>query len=48
VQRLLDDNEAARPECAAWLAPLRTLAQNFQFDRLSPVIQDALGRAQAD
>jgi CheY-like chemotaxis protein len=29
VQRLLDDIEAARPECAAWLAPLRTLAQNF-------------------
>ena len=47
VQRLLDDIEAERPECAAWLAPLRTLAQNFQFDRLSPMIQDAIARSQA-
>jgi hypothetical protein len=43
VQRLLAQIEAERPECAAWLAPLRALAQGFQFDRMTPVIQDAIG-----
>jgi CheY-like chemotaxis protein len=44
VQRLLDEIEAARPECAAWLAPLRALAQAFRFDPMTPLIQDALAK----
>ena len=42
VHKLLDQIEAERPECGPWLAPLRALAQSFQFDRMTPVIQDAL------
>jgi len=42
VQRLLDEIESARPECADWLTPLRTLAATFEFDRMTPWIQDAL------
>ena len=44
VQKLLDQIEKERPACAPWLAPLRTMAQAFQFDRMTPVIQDALAR----
>jgi signal transduction histidine kinase/DNA-binding response OmpR family regulator len=44
VQRLLDEIEAARPECAAWLAPLRALAFSFRFDPMTPLIQDALAK----
>lgn len=44
VQRLLDRIEHERPECIPWLAPLRTLAQNFQFDRMTAQIQDVLAR----
>ena len=44
VLRLLDEIEAARPDCRAWLAPLRTLAAAFDFDRMTPWIQDALAQ----
>jgi signal transduction histidine kinase/purine-cytosine permease-like protein/FixJ family two-component response regulator len=47
VQRLLEQIETERPECAAWLAPLRTLAQTFQFDRMTPLIKDALAKSPA-
>ncbi|HRD98744.1 MAG TPA: hypothetical protein PLA97_20380, partial [Rubrivivax sp.] len=46
VQQLLDRIEAQSPHCAAWLAPLRGLAQRFEFDRMTPLIQDAIDRAQ--
>jgi CheY-like chemotaxis protein/purine-cytosine permease-like protein len=46
VQRLLDQIEAESPHCAAWLAPLRGLAQRFEFDRMTPLIQDAIDRSQ--
>ena len=46
VHKLLDQIEAERGNCGAWLTPLRVLAQNFQFDRMTPVIQDALARSQ--
>ncbi len=46
VQRVLERIEAERPDCAAWLAPLRMLAQRFQFDRMTPLIQDALAKSQ--
>jgi CheY-like chemotaxis protein len=42
IQRLLDQIGQERPDCAAWLAPLRALAQSFQFDRMTPLIHDAL------
>ena len=45
VHKLLDQIEAERPECGPWLAPLRALAQSFQFDRMTPVIQDALAKS---
>jgi signal transduction histidine kinase/CheY-like chemotaxis protein/purine-cytosine permease-like protein len=48
VQRLLDDMQAAQPEAAAWLAPLRDLARSFEFDRMTPWIQDALHTSEAD
>ncbi|WP_236580377.1 ATP-binding protein [Rubrivivax sp. A210] len=44
VQRLLDEIAAARPDCAAWLAPLRALAQAFRFDPMTRLIQDALAK----
>jgi signal transduction histidine kinase/CheY-like chemotaxis protein/purine-cytosine permease-like protein len=44
VQQLLDDMQEAHPECTPWLNPLRALAQRFQFDRMIPLIQDALAR----
>jgi hypothetical protein len=42
VRRLLDQIEVERPECTRWLAPMRALAQGFQFDRMTPLIQEAL------
>ncbi len=48
VQRLLDDMQAAQPEAADWLAPLQALARNFDFDRMTPWIQDALHTSEAD
>ena len=48
VQQRLDDIERHHPECRPWLAPLRELAQRFQFDRMTPLIQDALQRTPAD
>jgi signal transduction histidine kinase/CheY-like chemotaxis protein/purine-cytosine permease-like protein len=44
VQRVLDEIEAARPECAPWLAPLRALAQAFRFDPMILLIQHALAQ----
>jgi signal transduction histidine kinase/CheY-like chemotaxis protein/purine-cytosine permease-like protein len=48
VRRLLDEIDAARPECRPWLVPLRGLAQAFQFDRMAPLIDDALIESNAD
>ena len=42
----LDQIEAERPDCGAWLQPLRKLAQGFDFDRMTPWIQDAIARSQ--
>jgi signal transduction histidine kinase/purine-cytosine permease-like protein len=42
VQRVLEQIEAEHPTSASWLVPLRTLAQGFQFDRMTPLIQKAL------
>ncbi len=47
VHKLLDQIEAERADCKPWLAPLRALAVAFQFDRMTPVIQDALARSEA-
>ena len=47
VHKLLDQIEAESPHCMAWLMPLRHHAHNFQFDCMTPVIQDALARSQA-
>ncbi|HEY6133266.1 MAG TPA: ATP-binding protein, partial [Rubrivivax sp.] len=47
VRRQLDEIEAQRPDCAAWLAQMRTLAQAFQLDRMSPLIRDALAKTHA-
>ncbi len=46
VQRLLEQIARERPDCAAWLAPLRALAQAFRFDRMAPLIEDAIARSQ--
>jgi signal transduction histidine kinase/CheY-like chemotaxis protein len=48
VQQRLDEIEQQHPECKPWLKPLRELAQRFQFDRMSPLIQDAIQRTPAD
>jgi signal transduction histidine kinase/CheY-like chemotaxis protein/purine-cytosine permease-like protein len=42
VLRVLEQIEAEHPHCGPWLAPLRRLAQDFRFDQLTPLIQDAL------
>ena len=47
VHKLLDQIEVETPHCAPWLGPLRLLAQGFQFDHMTPVIQDAIARSQA-
>ena len=44
VARVLDEIETARPDCGAWLAPLRGHAAAFDLDRLTPWIQDALAK----
>ncbi|MBP6765506.1 MAG: hypothetical protein KA141_10940, partial [Rubrivivax sp.] len=46
VQRTLDRIETERPDCGAWLLPLRKLAQGFEFDRMTPWIQDAIARSE--
>jgi signal transduction histidine kinase/purine-cytosine permease-like protein/FixJ family two-component response regulator len=47
VQRVLEQMAAVHPECQAWLAPLREMAQRFQFDRMTPLIEDAINKSQA-
>jgi len=46
VQRALDQIDASHPDCAAWLAPLRVMAQQFSYERMKRVIQDALDKSQ--
>ena len=47
VQRLLDEIAAIHPETAAFMAPLRALAQRFELDSMTPLIQQALARQHA-
>jgi signal transduction histidine kinase/DNA-binding NarL/FixJ family response regulator len=47
VQRLLDDIDTRHPEAQAFMAPLRALAQSFELDRMTPLIQQALARSHA-
>jgi len=47
IRKLLDQIESERPECAPWLAPLRALAQGFQFDRMTPLIEAALAASKS-
>lgn len=42
VLRVLEQIEAEHPQCRDWLTPLRRLAQDFRFDPLNALIQDAL------
>jgi signal transduction histidine kinase/ActR/RegA family two-component response regulator len=42
IVRVLDQIEAEQPDCAAFLARLRGLAREFQFDTMNRLIQDAL------
>ncbi|MFN3415279.1 MAG: ATP-binding protein [Caldimonas sp.] len=42
IVRLLDEIEAERPDCAAFVARLRGLAREFQFDTMTRLLQDAL------
>jgi CheY-like chemotaxis protein len=42
LRQRLDEIAATHPECAGWLAPLRELAERFQFDRLSKALDEAL------
>jgi signal transduction histidine kinase/ActR/RegA family two-component response regulator len=42
IVRLLDEIEAEQPDCAAFLARLRGLAREFQFDTMTHLIHDAL------
>lgn len=42
IVRLLDEIEAEQPECAAFVARLRGLAREFQFDTMTRFIHDAL------
>ncbi len=44
VAEQLDAIERQHPDSSAWLAPLRAQAARFQFDRMTPVIHDALAR----
>jgi hypothetical protein len=41
----LDAIEAEQPGCAAWLAPCAAWRSGFQFDRMTPLIQDAMADA---
>jgi signal transduction histidine kinase/CheY-like chemotaxis protein len=45
VQRQLEGIETGHPGCAAWLAPLHSLAQCFQYDQMTRLIQDALAKS---
>jgi CheY-like chemotaxis protein len=45
VQRALDEIDASHPDGAAWSAPLRVMAQQFSFERMTLVIQDALDKS---
>jgi signal transduction histidine kinase/CheY-like chemotaxis protein/purine-cytosine permease-like protein len=45
VWQRLDQIAAAHPECTPWLAALRGMADRFQFDRMTKVIDDALAHA---
>jgi hypothetical protein len=45
VMRLLDEIEQARPDCHAWLAPLRHLAEAFEFERMTSRIRDAIAHS---
>jgi signal transduction histidine kinase/ActR/RegA family two-component response regulator len=45
VQRVLDQIESDQPACAAWLEPMRRLAQSFQFERMSALIRHALANS---
>jgi len=42
VQRMLDEIEHDHPLCRPWLDVLRRMAQEFRFDRMNPLIQDAI------
>ncbi|MDZ7592035.1 MAG: ATP-binding protein [Rubrivivax sp.] len=42
VMRQLDEIAQSRPDCRAWLVPLRALAEAFEFDRMTPWIKDAI------
>ncbi len=46
VQQALARIETERPECGAWLASVRALAQAFQFEGLQAQIELALARAE--
>jgi len=48
VQRVLDDIDKRHPECAAFAAKLRALAQGFEFDRMVPLVRQALARNRVD
>ena len=48
VQKLLDDIATHHPECAGFMAPLRALAQGFEFDRMAPLVNQALERSRVD
>jgi signal transduction histidine kinase/FixJ family two-component response regulator len=48
VHKQLDEIETHHPECAAFLAPLRALAQGFEFDRMAPLVRQALERSRVD
>ena len=45
VWHRLDQIAAAHPECTPWLAALRGMADRFQFDRMTKVIDGALAHA---
>jgi len=45
VWQRLDQIAAAHPECTPWLAALRGMADRFQFDRMTKVIDGALAHA---
>jgi hypothetical protein len=47
VQRVLDQIEAEAPACGAWLAPMRSLAHSFQFERMTALIRHALANSPA-
>jgi CheY-like chemotaxis protein/anti-sigma regulatory factor (Ser/Thr protein kinase) len=48
VWQRLDHIAATHPECAPWLATLRGMADRFQFDRMTRLIDDALAHVADD